>query len=183
MEKKVIRQRLRLLRAAMREAGIDYYLIPTADFHNSEYVNAYFKGREFLSGFTGSNGTLLVSQEEAGLWTDGRYFLQAEKELEGTQIRLFRLQEEGVPDIPEYLRRNMWEGQTLGFDGRVVTAAFGRRLEKALEGKGVSLRFENDLVSAVWQDRPPFPCSKARLPLHDKAIGHQHRIAAHIAAP
>lgn len=160
-DKKVIRQRLRMLRTAMREAGIDYYLIPTADYHNSEYVNDYFKAREFLSGFTGSNGTLVVSQEEAGLWTDGRYFVQAQKELEDTGIRLFRMQEEGVPDIAAYLQKYMWEGQSLGFDGRTVTARFGRRLEDVLSEKKVRIVFDRDLVDTIWQDRPRFPCSRA----------------------
>ena len=160
-DKKVIRQRLRMLRTAMREAGVDYYLIPTADYHNSEYVSDYFKAREFLSGFTGSNGTLVVSQEEAGLWTDGRYFVQAQKELEDTGIQLFRMQEAGVPDIPDYLRRHMWEGQRLGFDGRTVTARFGKQLETALSEKQINIVFERDLVDTIWQERPSFPCSRA----------------------
>ena len=96
-----VRERIEMLRAKMKEEGIDYYLIPTADFHNSEYVNDYFKVREYFSGFTGSNGSLLVGRSEAGLWTDGRYFIQAEKELKGSGITLFRMQEEGVPTIPE----------------------------------------------------------------------------------
>lgn len=91
MENTVIRERLTKLRQAMRRHKIDFYLIPTADFHNSEYVNDYFKVREFFSGFTGSNGTLVVSIWEAGLWTDGRYFVQAERELDGTGIKLFRM--------------------------------------------------------------------------------------------
>ena len=145
-DKKVIRQRLRMLRTAMREAGVDYYLVPTADFHNSEYVSSYFKEREFLSGFTGSAGTLVISQEEAGLWTDGRYFVQAQRELEDTGISLYRQQEEGVPDIPKWLCQNMWEGQSLGFDGRVVTAEFGRRLETALSEKRIRFVWERDQI-------------------------------------
>lgn len=163
MDKKVIRQRLRMMRTAMREVGLDYYLVPTADFHNSEYVSDYFKAREYLSGFTGSNGTLVISQEEAGLWTDGRYFVQAKRELEETGIRLFRIQEEGVPDIVTYLRQSMWEGQSLGFDGRVVNADFGKRLEEALSEKNIRIRYEKDVVDMVWQDRPPFPCSRAEV--------------------
>lgn len=162
-EKKTIRQRLSMLRSVMREMGVDYYLIPTADFHNSEYVNDYFKAREFISGFTGSNGTVVVSQEEAGLWTDGRYFVQAEKELADTGIRLFRMQEEGVPDILSYLKQYMWEGQTLGFDGRCVDAGFGKRLEDALSEKGIRFLYEKDLIGEIWQERPSFPCSSAEL--------------------
>ena len=101
--KEKIRARLTGLREEMEKAGIDYYMIPTCDFHNSEYVNDYFKVREYFSGFTGSNGTLVVSKEMAGLWTDGRYFIQAAKELDGTGITLFRMQEEGVPEIPDFV--------------------------------------------------------------------------------
>ena len=104
-----IRDRINRLRETMKEERIDYYLIPTADYHNSEYVNEYFKVREYFSGFTGSNGTLLVSRDEAGLWTDGRYFIQAGKELEGSGIILYRMQEEGVPTIKEYLAEHMKE--------------------------------------------------------------------------
>ncbi len=163
MDKKEIRQRMRMMRTAMREMGIDYYLVPTADFHNSEYVSGYFKAREFLSGFTGSNGTLVISQEEAGLWTDGRYFVQAVQELADTDIRLYRMQEEGVPDIITYLQQNMWAGQSLGFDGRVVSADFGKKLEEALEEKRIRFLYERDVVDTIWRDRPAFPCSRAEV--------------------
>ena len=89
--------RLAALREVMRKNGVDWYMVPTADFHNSEYVDDYFKVREYLCGFSGSNGTLIVGQEEAGLWTDGRYFIQAERELSGTGVTLYRMLEEGVP--------------------------------------------------------------------------------------
>ncbi|HJA93186.1 MAG TPA: aminopeptidase P family N-terminal domain-containing protein, partial [Candidatus Eisenbergiella merdipullorum] len=154
----VIQERITALKKAMEKAGVDYYMVPTADFHNSEYVDRYFKMREYLSGFTGSNGTLVVSQKEAGLWTDGRYFIQAENELAGTGIKLFRMLDEGVPTIQEYLKENMQEGQTLGFDGRVVDTAFGRRLEKALKEKKIRFAFGRDLGNEVWTDRPALPC-------------------------
>ena len=157
MENTVIQGRLAALRKAMKEAGIDYYMIPTADFHNSEYVNDYFKVREYFCGFTGSNGTLVVWQEGAGLWTDGRYFIQAERELEGTGIELFRMQEEGVPTIREFLKKNMKEGQLLGFDGRVIPAASGKEYERELGGKGIRFAYEKDLAEGIWKDRPGFP--------------------------
>lgn len=153
----IIRNRIAALREAMEQAGMDFYMVPTADFHNSEYVDQYFKVREYLSGFTGSNGTLVVSREEAGLWTDGRYFIQAENELEGTGITLFRMLDEGVPTIKEYLRDRMKEGQTLGFDGRVVDTAFGVGLEKVLEEKKIVFAYGKDLADAVWTDRPALP--------------------------
>ncbi len=160
MENQMIRQRLQALREAMRVEEIDYYMIPTADFHNSEYVNDYFKVREYFCGFTGSSGTLVVWQEGAGLWTDGRYFIQAERELEGTGVELFRMQEEGVPTIREFLKKNMQEGQTLGFDGRVIPAVSGKEYEKELGDKKLQFVYEKDLAQGLWQDRPAFPAGK-----------------------
>lgn len=156
----VIRTRMELLRGVMAERGIDYYMIPTSDFHQSEYVDDYFKTREFFSGFTGSNGTLVVGAENAGLWTDGRYFIQAENELRGTGITLFRMLEEGVPDIPGFLLEHMKEGQTLGFDGSCVSCAEGLKLEKKLTAKKISLSYREDLASVVWKDRPRLPSEK-----------------------
>ena len=152
-----VRERIRSLQEKMKEEKIDYYLIPTADYHNSEYVNEFFKVRQYFSGFTGSNGSLVISRSQAGLWTDGRYFIQAEKELSGSGITLFRMQEEGVPTIEEYLAQNMKEGETLGFDGRVVTASYGKKLEKALKEKHVVIRYEKDVAGSLWKDRPLMP--------------------------
>lgn len=163
MENVKIKNRLLELRSAMKKAGMDYYMMPTADFHNSEYVSDYFKVREYFCGFTGSNGTLLVWQEGAGLWTDGRYFIQAENELAGTEVTLFRMAEEGVPTLSEYLAANMKEGETLGFDGRVVTAADGLRLEEALSGKNIVFAYDGDLAEEVWTDRPALPCGSLRI--------------------
>lgn len=160
MENTIIQGRLAALRSQMKEHGIDYYMIPTADFHNSEYVNDYFKVREYFCGFTGSSGILLVWQEGAGLWTDGRYFIQAEHELEGTTVTLFRMRDEGVPDIPEFLQQNMKPGQTLGFDGRVISAQAGKDYEKRLAAKQVSIVYDRDLAETIWTDRPAFPAGK-----------------------
>ena len=98
-----MRAQISVLRRAMKDHKIDAYLVPTTDFHGSEYVNPYFKCREYLSGFTGSAGTLVVTAEKAALWTDGRYFLQAEAQLSGSGIDLMREMEPGVPTIEEYL--------------------------------------------------------------------------------
>ncbi|EPZ59462.1 creatinase/Prolidase N-terminal domain protein [[Clostridium] sordellii ATCC 9714] len=95
----MIKERLAKLREYMSEKNIDAYIIPSSDNHQSEYVGDHFKCREFISGFTGSAGTVVVTMEEAGLWTDGRYFIQAEKELEGSTIKLFKMGEEGVPTL------------------------------------------------------------------------------------
>ncbi|MBQ7933248.1 MAG: aminopeptidase P family N-terminal domain-containing protein, partial [Lachnospiraceae bacterium] len=153
----MIQERLQALRDLMQKEGIDYYLIPTADYHNSEYVSDYFKVRQYFSGFTGSNGSLLVWQEGAGLWTDGRYFIQAELELAGSGITLFKMGEENVPTITAYLEQYMRTGMTLGFDGRVVTARDGRKLQEQLSHKQIRFSFEQDMSKGIWDDRPAFP--------------------------
>ncbi|MCR5675672.1 MAG: aminopeptidase P family protein [Lachnospiraceae bacterium] len=157
MENTVIRERLSRLRAVMAKAHVDYCLMPTADFHNSEYVADFFKAREHFCGFTGSNGTLVVGFDWAGMWTDGRYFIQAEREMAGTGVTLFRMADEGVPTINEYLREHMREGETLGFDGRVVSAQLGLGLEKDLAPLGVRIECDRDLAGESWPDRPPLP--------------------------
>ena len=170
MENTMILNRLAALQAKMQEKGIDYYMIPTEDFHNSEYVNDYFKVREYFCGFTGSNGTLVVWKNGAGLWTDGRYFIQAEKELEGTTVELFRMLDEGVPTIEEFLKENMTQGQTLGFDGRVLSAKDGLKYEKVLADKQIAVIYEEDLAESIWTDRPPFPAGKVTA-LDEELVG------------
>ncbi len=170
MENKIIQERLAALRVQMQAKGIDYYMVPTADFHNSEYVNDYFKVREYFCGFTGSSGTLLVWQDGAGLWTDGRYFIQAEHELEGTTVKLFRMRDEGVPTITEFLQQNMKQKQTLGFDGRVISAQAGKDYEKKLADKEISIVYDSDLSEKIWTDRPGFPAGKVTV-LDEELVG------------
>lgn len=155
--KNVYVERLALLRKLMSEKQVDFYMIPTADFHNSEYVHDYFKCREYMSGFTGSNGTMIVSAQEACLWTDGRYFIQAERELEGSGIVLMRMNEPGVPKISEYLKTHMKKGDTLGFDGRCVSASQFLDFKEKLQGVGYKM--EEDLVGILWKDRPDMPAT------------------------
>ncbi len=161
------------LRDGMKNAGIDYYLIPTADYHNSEYVSDFFKVREYYSGFTGSNGNLLVWQEGAGLWTDGRYFVQADKELEGTGITLFRMLDEGVPTLEGFLAKEMQENQTLGFDGKVISTGLGLQLEKCLQEKGIHLLFEQDLAGELREQRPKLPAGGIRI-LSKELVGLEY---------
>ncbi len=118
MRTETIPDRLCRLRKKMKERGIAVYVVPSTDCHESEYVCAHYRAREYMSGFTGSAGTLAVTQEEAGLFTDGRYFLQAEQQLAGTGIRLFRMGEPGVPKLKDYVGEKLSEGGRLGFDGR-----------------------------------------------------------------
>ncbi len=146
--------RIAALRGLMRREGISVYLIPDSDYHNSEYVGDHFKCREYMSGFTGSNGILAVSMDEAVLWTDGRYFIQAEKELEGSGIETYRMGEEGVPTYQQYVTDKVAPGETFGCDGRVLNAYVGKKLRRNLEEKRAGMRCDLDLVNEIWIDRP-----------------------------
>jgi len=150
----VITERLAQLRRSMAQHGMDGYVVVTDDFHGSEYVGDYFKARAYLSGFTGSAGTLVVLPDRAALWTDGRYFLQAADQLAGSGIELMRMGQPNVPTIPAFLAEQLPEGGALGFDGRTVSSSFARTLEKALAAKHVRFTGEQDLVDGVWPDRP-----------------------------
>lgn len=134
----MITERLAALRKEMAARNIDIYIIPTADFHESEYVGEYFKARKYMTGFTGSAGVAVVTLGEAGLWTDGRYFVQAEKQLEGSTVTLYRMGEEGVPTVDEFVTEKLPKNGCLGFDGRVVNAAWGEKLAKIAEEKHAS---------------------------------------------
>ena len=150
----MIPERLQALRAEMTKRGIDIYVVPTADFHESEYVGEYFKARAFMTGFTGSAGTAVITQEKAGLWTDGRYFVQAERQLDGSGVTLFRMAEEGVPTVDEYIEKELSEGGCVGFDGRVVNSTWGKKLLDIAEKKKGRLYVDEDLVDLIWTDRP-----------------------------
>ena len=170
MNSESVVKRLNALKTLMKQKNIDYYLIPTGDYHGSEYVSEYFKVREFFSGFTGSNGTMVVGPKETCLWTDGRYFIQAEKELDGTGIFLQKIGEKGVPTIGEYLSRQMNEKETIGFDGKVVTALFGKKLEEVLCGKNIKFSYEEDLADELWIDRPDFKQNEIMVYEDEEAI-------------
>ena len=150
----MIPERLQALRAEMKKRGIDIYVIPTADFHESEYVGEYFKARAYMTGFSGSAGTAVVTQTAAGLWTDGRYFVQAERQLAGTTVTLFRMAEEGVPTIEEYITKELPEGGCLGFDGRVVNTTSGKKYQTIAAAKNGTVSLDEDLVGLIWSDRP-----------------------------
>ena len=149
-----IPERLEKLRALMAERDIDAYLVPTSDFHESEYVGHYFKCREFITGFTGSAGTAVITKDKAALWTDGRYFVQAGSQLAGTTVTLQKMGQEGVPSIEEYLLEQIPQGGTLAFDGRVVNTAEGEALEDTLGEKDIAISCQEDLIDQIWTDRP-----------------------------
>ena len=151
-------ERIESLRKRMREEDIDVYYIPTNDFHGSEYVGEYFKCRKYITGFNGSAGTAVIMQDMAGLWTDGRYFIQAANQLEGTGITLFKMGEPEVPTIHEFLKKNLTQGMCLGFDGRTISAKEASELEKILDKNGVSLSVDYDLVGDIWENRPALSC-------------------------
>ena len=153
-----VNERITALRERMKEKKIDAYLVPTDDFHASEYVGEYFKCRKYITGFTGSAGTAVIMQDMAGLWTDGRYFIQAAAQLEGTGVDLFKMGEPGVPTIHQFLEEKLGEGMCLGFDGRTISAKEAAELSEALGKKGASLSVDYDLVGEVWEDRPALSC-------------------------
>ena len=147
-------ERLSALRKCMQEKHIDIYIVPTADFHQSEYVGEHFKARSYITGFTGSAGTAVITLHDAKLWTDGRYFLQAAKQLEGTGVTLMKMFEPGVPTIEEYLEAELKPGQTLSFDGRVVSVGEGDAYASIAKKNGAKIDYQEDLIDAIWTDRP-----------------------------
>lgn len=150
----MINKNVEALRSLMNERGIDAYIIPTSDFHESEYVGDYFRARKFISGFTGSAGIVVITKDIAGLWTDGRYFIQAANEIKGSCFKLFPMGEEGVPTVEEFLADNVKEDGCIGFDGRVMNTKSVEDIKKALEGKNINIKHQEDLVDLIWNDRP-----------------------------
>lgn len=169
-----ITERLKALRELMKEKNIDAYLVPTDDFHGSEYVGDYFKCRKYITGFTGSAGTAVIMQDMAGLWTDGRYFIQAADQLSGSTIELFKLGEPGVPTVHQFLAEKLEKGMCLGFDGRTVSAKEAEELEKLLEEKNITFSVNDDLIGEIWSDRPALSCEPA-MELDVKWAGESRR--------
>lgn len=157
----VIRDRLDALRKLMKERGMDAYMIPTADFHESEYVGEHFKCREYMTGFTGSAGTALITMDEACLWVDGRYYVQAAAQLKDSTVTMMKMGQEGVLSLGAYLEDKMPEGGCLGFDGRVVNAAEGLALEEMLRERGARISYGEDLAGMIWQERPELSAEPA----------------------
>ena len=155
--KTTICERIAALRAAMKEQNIQAYIIPTTDPHLSEYPAACWKYREWISGFTGSAGTVVVTLDKAGLWTDSRYFLQAEMQLEGTGIDLYKLMLPETPSIDDFLLTELQEGETVGLNGETYSSAEAEALEKTLSRKDIRLNTECVLLDALWTDRPAIP--------------------------
>ncbi|MCD7841360.1 MAG: aminopeptidase P family N-terminal domain-containing protein [Lachnospiraceae bacterium] len=156
-----VTERIQALRAEMKKAGVDFYIVPSTDFHQSEYAGAYFAARKFMTGFTGSAGTALFTDEEAYLWTDGRYFIQAAQQLQGSPITLMKMGEPDVPTLEKFLEEHVGEGQTIGFDGRVVSKGMGTKYTEIAEKNGASISYREDLIDKIWEDRPALSTNPA----------------------
>ena len=153
-------EKLNKLRALMKERKMDVYMIPTSDFHETEYVGEHFKARSFMSGFTGSAGTLIVCKDCAALWTDGRYFIQAADQLKDSTIDLMKQGEEGVPSIPEYINEHIQINGVFGFDGRVMNTKQVKDIMDQLKDKHITNCAQEDLIGMIWEDRPALPTEK-----------------------
>ncbi|MFT8347789.1 aminopeptidase P family protein [Clostridium saccharoperbutylacetonicum] len=155
-----VSERIQKLRELMKKEKIDYYIVPSEDFHQSEYVAECFKARAYITGFTGSAGTALIGLEKAILWTDGRYFIQANQQLEGSGVELFKMRIPGWPTLEEWLMENMSEGQTLGFDGRVLPVNKYKDILKIKQNKNINIAMDKDLIEEIWTDKPEMPKEK-----------------------
>lgn len=160
-----VNEKIASLRKLMRERKIDAYIIPTYDPHQSEYVGEHWKARTWISGFTGSAGTVVVTLDKAGLWTDGRYFIQAEKQLKGSEITLFKMGMEGVPTYLEWLKDTLNDGATLGYDAKIFPQSDVKKINKKLADKNIRLIENYDLIGEIWKDRPELP--KDKIFIHD----------------
>jgi len=155
--RRIIVQRIAALRRAMRNSRLHAYLVPSADPHLSEYLPERWEARRWLSGFTGSAGTLVVSADFAGLWTDSRYWEQAQTQLAGTGIALMKLGEASAPNPTAWLATHLQTGQWVGVDGAVLGLSAFRTLSQALTARGIHLDIEADLLATVWPERPGLP--------------------------
>jgi len=154
------------LRCAMKKSGVNAYIMPSNDPHMSEYVSEHWKSRAYFSGFTGSAGTLVITETESGLWTDGRYYIQAEKQLSDSEITLFRMGQKDVPTYIQYLEGSLSKGQTVGFDGRLFSASTVKTMKKTFRDKSIKLCTNLDLPTALWQERPAEQLTE--IFIHDK---------------
>lgn len=163
-----VNEKLKLLREKMRENGIHAYIIPSTDPHLNEYVPDHYKSRAWISGFTGSAGTVVVTFDKAILWTDGRYYIQAARQIEGSEFQLYKM-EKGIPNYMEFIEQNLSKGQAVGFDGKVMPCADALKMKDRFDKKGIFVKSDIDLISQIWtEDRPSLP--KEKLFIHDLAF-------------
>ncbi|MDU1414330.1 MAG: aminopeptidase P family protein [Clostridium sp.] len=155
-----INSRIESLRKVMKEKHIDAFIIPSSDNHGSEYVSEYFRVRAWISGFTGSAGTVVITLKEAHLWTDGRYFLQAADQIKESEFVLERMGEPGVKTYTQWIVDNLSSGDTVSFNGKVLTTYELHELEGAFKEKSINIRPEEDIFNELWNDRPTMPREK-----------------------
>ena len=148
-----INERLRDLRKLMEEKEISAYIVPTKDPHASEYVAKHYKGRSFISGFTGSAGTALITRDKALLWTDGRYFIQAENELKTSEYKLMKMAEKDVPSLSQWLKDNLKDADKLGFDGRLFSQREVEDFKGLFKEKKIEFVDGFDLIGEIWTDK------------------------------
>ncbi len=156
-----IDERLKMLRKLMKSKNIQAYIVNTSDPHNSEYIAERYKVREWISGFTGSAGTVVITEKEALLWTDGRYFIQAENEIKDSEFQLYKIATPGYPTYTQWLRENLSQGDIIGFDGEIMSQEEFESLEKGVGSKEIEYLYDSDLVGEIWEDRPKKPSTKA----------------------
>ncbi|MBK5240671.1 aminopeptidase P family protein [Clostridium sp.] len=166
-------ERIEELRNLMRERGIDAYIVPSSDPHQSEYVAEHYTARAFITGFTGSAGTAIITLKDANLWTDGRYFIQAETELKDSVVTLFRMGDSGVPTVEVFLKESLHKGAKVAFDGKVISEEYFRGLKKVVEGSEFTFEVNEDLIDKVWKGRPEKPSSQ--VVLHDVKYAGESR--------
>ncbi|WP_252229535.1 aminopeptidase P family protein [Clostridium sp. ZBS15] len=158
-------EKIQKLREIMKNENIDYYVVPSGDFHQSEYVAEHFKSRAYITGFTGSAGTALIGRKKGILWTDGRYFIQAEQQLKDSGIELYKMRIPGWPTLHEWLMENMKSGETVSFDGRLFSINEYKEFKKIKDKKDINIVMDKDLIEEIWNDKPELPKEKAFL--HD----------------
>jgi Xaa-Pro aminopeptidase len=160
-----VKEKIERLRATMKENQLSAYIIPSFDSHQSEYVAEYFKAREWISGFTGSAGTVVITLNKAILWADGRYYIQAEKQLSDTGIKLFRIGQPKVPTYIEFLKKELNQEDIVGFDGSVMPISMYKTMLETFKSKNIEMNPNKDLITSIWSDRPNMPNTKVFL--HD----------------
>ncbi|MGF6907877.1 aminopeptidase P family protein [Fusobacterium sp. PH5-44] len=165
-----IKEKLSLLRELMRKNKIQIYYAPSGDYHQSEYVGDYFRCIEYVSGFTGSAGTLVITEKKAGLWTDGRYFIQAEAQLKDTGILLYKLNEPGYPSVLDFIKKEVKSNSVIGFDGKVVSADLAEKLKEIMALNNGKIKAEYDLIGEIWKNRPKLSENKIFI-LEEKYTG------------
>ncbi|TJX15214.1 aminopeptidase P family protein [Tissierella creatinini] len=165
-----VNEKLKKLRDLMEKRNIDAYIEPTADPHQSEYVADYYKGRAFISGFTGSAGTVVVTKDKALLWTDGRYFIQAERQLGDSEFQLMKMNTPGFPTYMEWLSHTLKAGNTIGYNGKIMDDMSIERIKELFGGLRIDFEEKYDLVGEIWEDRPSLPKGDT-FALEDKYTG------------